>query len=188
FSNYFLVSLGAESWRWMLGVQVIPAASYFLLLLLVPESPRWLLSKGREQSALSVLAQVHGSAAAQRELADIQATLVSKSRQFAVRELMTARLRRVLIFGFGIAFFQQATGINAVFYYLPTIFAQAGGGLSTAFGQSVFVDRVNVAIALVATSRIARLGREPLLCVGVAGMMLSLLTISWAFYAAHASH
>jgi MFS family permease len=60
FSNYFLVSLGAESWRWMLGVQVIPAALYFLLLVLVPESPRWLLSKGREQGALAVLAQVHG--------------------------------------------------------------------------------------------------------------------------------
>jgi len=187
FSNYFLVSLGAQSWRWMLGVQVIPAALYFLLLLLVPESPRWLLSKGREQRALAVLAQVHGSAAAQRQLADIQASLVSKSRRFALRELLTGRLRQVLIFGFGIAFFQQATGINAVFYYLPTIFAQAGGGLSTAFGQSVFVGLVNVAMTFVAIWLIDRLGRKPLLCVGVAGMMLSLLTISWAFYAAHAA-
>jgi sugar porter (SP) family MFS transporter len=186
FSNYFLVSLGAESWRWMLGVQVIPAALYFLLLVLVPESPRWLLSKGREQSALAVLTQVHGSAAAQRELADIQASLVSKSRRFALRELLTGRLRQMLIFGFGIAFFQQATGINAVFYYLPTIFAQAGGGLSTAFGQSVFVGFVNVAMTFVAIWLIDRLGRKPLLCIGVAGMMLSLLSISWAFYAAHA--
>jgi sugar porter (SP) family MFS transporter len=187
FSNYFLVSLGADSWRWMLGVQVIPAASYFLLLLLVPESPRWLLSKHREQSALAVLAQIHGSAAAQRELADIQASLVGTSRQFAVRQLMTGRLRRVLIFGFGIAFFQQATGINAVFYYLPTIFAQAGGGLSTAFGQSVFVGLVNVGMTFVAIWLIDRLGRKPLLCIGVTGMTLSLLTISWAFYTAHAS-
>jgi sugar porter (SP) family MFS transporter len=187
FSNYFLVSLGPESWRWMLGVQVIPAALYFLLLLLVPESPRWLLSKRREQSALAVLTQVHGSAAAQRELADIQATLISKPRQFAVRELLAGRLRRVLIFGLGIAFFQQATGINAVFYYLPTIFAQAGGGLSTAFGQSVFVGLVNVGMTFVAIWLIDRLGRKPLLCVGVTGMTLSLLTISWAFYTAHAS-
>jgi sugar porter (SP) family MFS transporter len=187
FSNYFLVSLGAQSWRWMLGVQVVPAALYFLLLLLVPESPRWLLSKRREQDALAVLAQVHGSAAAQRELADIQATLVSNARQFAVRELLTGRLRRVLIFGFGIAFFQQATGINAVFYYLPTIFAQAGGGLSTAFGQSVFVGLVNLGMTFLAIWLIDRLGRKPLLCIGVAGMMLSLLTISWAFYSAHAS-
>ncbi|HEV7446217.1 MAG TPA: sugar porter family MFS transporter [Steroidobacteraceae bacterium] len=187
FSNYFLVSLGAESWRWMLGVQVIPAAVYFLLLILVPESPRWLLSKGREQSALAVLEQVHGSAAAQRELADIQASLGSKSRQFTLRALLSGRLRRVLIFGFGIAFFQQATGINAVFYYLPTIFAQAGGGLATAFGQSVFVGFVNVGMTFVAIWLIDRLGRKPLLCIGVAGMTVSLLTISWAFYTAHAA-
>jgi len=181
------VSLGAQSWRWMLGVQVIPAALYFLLLLLVPESQRWLLSKRREQSALAVLSQVHGSAAAQRELADIKASLSGQSRQFGLRELFTGRLRRVLIFGFGIAFFQQATGINAVFYYLPTIFAQAGGGLSTAFGQSVFVGLVNLGMTFIAIWLIDRLGRKPLLCIGVAGMMLSLLTISWAFYSAHAS-
>jgi MFS transporter, SP family, arabinose:H+ symporter len=187
FSNYFLMSLGAESWRWMLGVQVIPAALYFLLLLLVPESPRWLLSKGREQSALAVLAMVHGSAAAQRELADIQATLVSRVRQFALTDLLSGRLRRVMIFGLGIAFFQQATGINAIFYYLPTIFAQSGGSLSTAFGQSVFVGFVNVGMTFVAIWLIDRLGRKPLLCIGVAGMTLSLLTISWAFHTAHAS-
>src|SRR5882672_1878583 len=76
FSNYFLLSLGTESWRWMLGVQAVPAGLYFLLLTLVPESPRWLLSKRREQSALAVLSQVHGSAAAHRELEIIQAHLV----------------------------------------------------------------------------------------------------------------
>ena len=187
FSNYFLMSLGPQSWRWMLGVQVVPATLYFLLLLLVPESPRWLLSKRREQSALAVLSQVHGSVAAQRELADIKSSLGSKSRQFSVRELFTGRLRRVLIFGFGIAFFQQATGINAVFYYLPTIFAQAGGGLATAFGQSVFVGLVNLGMTFLAIWLIDRLGRKPLLCIGVAGMMVSLLTISWAFYSAHAA-
>src|SRR5438105_5781246 len=96
-------------------------------------------------------------------------------------------MRQVLIFGLGIAFFQQATGINAVFYYLPTIFAQAGGGLSTAFGQSVFVGLVNLAMTFVAIWLIDRLGRKPLLCVGVAGMTLSLLTISWAFYTPHAA-
>ena len=89
-----------------------------------------------------------------------------QSRRFALRELLTGRLRRVMIFGFGIAFFQQATGINAVFYYLPTIFAQAGGGLSTAFGQSVFVGLVNVGMTFVAIWLIDRLGRKPLLCVG----------------------
>jgi len=153
FSNYFLLSLGADSWRWMLGVQAVPAGIYFLLLTLVPESPRWLLSRGS----------------------------VAKSRHFGVRELLTGRLKRVMIFGLGIAFFQQATGINAIFYYLPTIFAQSGGGLSTAFAQSVLVGLVNVGMTFVAIWLIDRLGRKPLLIFGLTGMTLSLLTIFWAF-------
>src|SRR5882672_8661274 len=162
FSNYFLLSLGADNWRWMLGVDAVPAATYILLLLLVPESPRWLLSKGRKEAALAVLAGGHGSATAHRELELIQANLSTKSRYFGVRELLTGRLRRVMIFGFGIAFFQQATGINAIFYYLPTIFAQSGGGLSTSFAQSVFVGLVNVGMTFVAIWLIDRLGRKPL--------------------------
>jgi sugar porter (SP) family MFS transporter len=187
FSNYFLLSLGADSWRWMLGVQVIPAVVYFLLLLLVPESPRWLLNKGREASARAVLTAIHGAAAAERELADIQASLAGTIRKFALRQLLTGRLRRVMIFGFGIAFFQQATGINAIFYYLPTIFAQSGGELSSAFGQSVFVGLVNVGMTVLAIWLIDRLGRKPLLTIGVAGMAVSLLTISWAFNSSHAA-
>jgi sugar porter (SP) family MFS transporter len=183
FSNYVLLSLGAGSWRWMLGVQVIPAAAYFLLLLLVPESPRWLLSRSRDASARAVLERVHGSARAERELLEIQASLASQARRFAWRELLTGRLRKLMLFGFGIAFFQQATGINAIFYYLPTIFAQSGGGLSSAFGQSVFVGLVNVGMTVVAIWLIDRLGRKPLLCIGIAGMTVALLTIAWAFHA-----
>lgn len=186
FSNYFLLSLGAASWRWMLGVQAVPAAIYFLLLILVPESPRWLLSKGREEGARAALAAVHGLAVAQRELELIRANLVQKSHHFGIRELLTGRLKRVMIFGFGIAFFQQATGINAIFYYLPTIFAQSGGGLSTAFAQSVLVGLVNVGMTFVAIWLIDRLGRKPLLSIGLTGATLALLTISWAFHAASA--
>jgi MFS transporter, SP family, arabinose:H+ symporter len=194
FSNYFLLSLGANNWRWMLGVQAVPAALYFALLTLVPESPRWLLSKGRDAAARATLAAVHGPAAA-RELDLIQATLAEKSRHFGIRELFTGRLKRVLIFGLGIAFFQQATGINAIFYYLPTIFAQSGGELSTSFAQSVLVGLVNVGMTFVAIWLIDRLGRKPLLVIGLAGATLSLLTISWAFHAqgplgvdSHVSH
>jgi sugar porter (SP) family MFS transporter len=186
FSNYFLLSLGPQCWRWMLGVQTIPAAAYFLLLLLVPESPRWLLSKSREQSARAVLELVHGPAAAERELLDIRASLGKQARRFALRELLTGRMRKVMIFGLGIAFFQQATGINAVFYYLPTIFSQSGGELSSAFGQSVFVGLVNVGMTVVAIWLIDRLGRKPLLCMGITGMALALLTIGWAFHTAQA--
>jgi MFS transporter, SP family, arabinose:H+ symporter len=188
FSNYFLLSLGADSWRWMLGVQTVPAALYFLLLILVPESPRWLLGKGREERALAALAAVHSPADSRRELEIIKAHLVDKSRRFGPRELLTGRLKRVMIFGLGIAFFQQATGINAIFYYLPTIFASSGGELSTSFAQSVLVGLVNVGMTFVAIWLIDRLGRKPLLGIGLTGMTVSLLTICWAFHpAAHAS-
>jgi sugar porter (SP) family MFS transporter len=183
FSNYFLLSLGSNNWRWMLGVQAVPAALYFALLTLVPESPRWLLSRGRDAAARAALTGVHGPAAAARELEVIQATLAEKSRHFGIRELFTGRLKRVLIFGLGIAFFQQATGINAIFYYLPTIFAQSGGELSTSFAQSVLVGLVNVGMTFVAIWLIDRLGRKPLLVIGLVGATLSLLTISWAFHA-----
>jgi sugar porter (SP) family MFS transporter len=188
FSNYFLLSLGADSWRWMLGVQTVPAALYFLLLILVPESPRWLLGKGRQERALAALTAVHGPAVSRRELEIIKAHLVDKSRHFGPRELLAGRLKRVMIFGLGIAFFQQATGINAIFYYLPTIFASSGGELSTSFAQSVLVGLVNVGMTFVAIWLIDRLGRKPLLGVGLTGMTVSLLTICWAFHpAAHAS-
>jgi sugar porter (SP) family MFS transporter len=183
FSNYFLLSLGQESWRWMLGVQVVPASVYFLLLALVPESPRWLLSRGREQRALAVLASVHGSAAAQRELRDIQANLLHEPRRSSILDLFAGRLRWLMMLGFGLAFFQQATGINAIFYYLATIFGQSGGSLASAFGQSVFVGLVNVGMTLVAMWLIDRLGRKPLLCIGIVGMAASLLTIAGVFHA-----
>jgi len=195
FSNYVLLSAGANNWRWMLGVQAVPATLYFALLTLVPESPRWLLSKGRDAAARATLAVLHGPAVAVSELHLIQATLAEKSRQFGIRELFTGRLKRVLIFGLGIAFFQQATGINAIFYYLPTIFAQSGGELSTSFAQSVLVGLVNVGMTFVAIWLIDRLGRKPLLVIGLVGATFSLLTISWAFHAqgplgvaAHVSH
>jgi MFS transporter, SP family, arabinose:H+ symporter len=181
FSNYFLLSLGADSWRWMLGVQCIPAALYFLLLTLVPESPRWLMSKGRSADARRVLESVHGPAAAE-ESARIAESLAMTSRRVGLGELFGGNLRGVMLFGLGIAFFQQASGINAIFYYLPTIFAQAGGELSSSFAQSVLVGLVNVGMTFVAIWLIDRLGRRPLLSFGVAGMAISLLAISWAFH------
>ena len=184
FSNYFLLSLGANSWRWMLGVQALPATVYFVLLTRVPESPRWLLGKGREAGARAALAAVHGLGACARELDVMQANLSEKLRHSGIRELLTGRLKRVMIFGLGIAFFQQATGINAVFYYLPSIFASSGGELARSFAQSVLVGLVNVGMTFVAIWSIDRLGRKPLLMIGLAGATASLLAISWAFHAA----
>ncbi|MGH8174725.1 MAG: sugar porter family MFS transporter [Steroidobacter sp.] len=181
FSNYFLLGVGEHNWRWMLGVQTLPAALYFVLLWLVPESPRWLLMKGRNDQALDILSRVDGMQQAQENLQQIRQSLASKTISRGFRGLLDPRIRFIMLIAFGLAFFQQITGINAIFYYLPTIFAQAGDGVSDAFRQAVLVGLVNVGMTIVAIRLIDRLGRKPLLTIGVAGMALSLLTISWAF-------
>lgn len=181
FSNYFLLNLGEHNWRYMLGVQMIPALLYFTLLWFVPESPRWLLLKGRDEEALRVLRQVSAEQQAQDNLQQIRQSLNTKSVSRGFRGLLDSRVRLIMTIALGLAFFQQITGINAIFYYLPTIFAQAGGGVDDAFRQAVMVGVVNVAMTFVAIWLIDRIGRKPLLIVGIAGMALSLFAISWAF-------
>lgn len=148
FSNDLILSSGAGSWRWMLGVEAIPALLFLVLLTTVPESPRWVAGRTGSWSAL-----------------------------------FGRRMRFVMIFAAGLAFFQQITGINAVLYYLPTIFAQAGGGLASAFRQAAAVGAVNLIMTLVAMRWIDRLGRKPLLVAGTSGMAAALLAIGWAFRA-----
>jgi MFS transporter, SP family, arabinose:H+ symporter len=148
FSNDLILSIGAGSWRWMLGVEAIPALIFLVLLTTIPESPRWLLAPRRSGSWPALFGR---------------------------------RMRFVMVFAAGLAFFQQITGINAVLYYLPTIFAQAGGGLQTAFHQAAIVGAVNFAMTIVAMRWIDRLGRKPLLVVGTSGMAVALLAIGWAF-------
>jgi MFS transporter, SP family, arabinose:H+ symporter len=181
FSNYLLLGVGDDNWRWMLGVQMIPAALYFILLLLVPESPRWLLLKGRDAEALQVLVRAVGEGEAQENLRLIRASLVSKPASRGFRGLLDRRVRFVMLVALGIAFFQQITGINAIFYYLPTIFTQAGGGVNDAFRQAVLVGLVNLGMTFVAIWLVDRIGRKPLLIAGTTGMAISLFVISWAF-------
>ena len=148
---------------------------------MIPESPRWLLMKGRDDQALEVLSRVGNPEQAQESLRQIRASLAGKGEARGFRALLDPRIRFIMLIALGLAFFQQITGINAIFYYLPTIFEQAGGGTSAAFRQAVLVGVVNVVMTVVAIWLIDRLGRRPLLAIGVAGMAVSLLTIAWAF-------
>ena len=182
FSNYFLLGLGDNCWRWMLGVEAIPAALYFFLLFFVPESPRWLFGKGREDQALKIFTKVAGPEHAAEELRSIRQNAAEHVAGVGAGALFSRRMRFVMLIALTIAFFQQITGINAVFYYLPTIFTQAGGGTNAAFKQAVIVGLVNLGMTFVAIKWIDRLGRKPLLVIGAAGMAISLLTCSWAFH------
>jgi len=181
FSNDLILTTGPGSWRWMLGVEAIPALVFLALLTTVPESPRWLLARGRRREALEVMRAVRGREA-DEELRDIQLAPQAR-RPGSWSALFGRRLRFVMVFAAGLAFFQQITGINAVLYYLPTIFAQAGGGLESAFRQAAIVGAVNFAMTIVAMRWIDRLGRRPLLVVGTSGMAAALLAIGWAFRA-----
>lgn len=182
FSNYFLLNAGDNNWRWMLGMDAIPAVLYFFLLFAVPESPRWLFGKGRQEQAKEILIKSCGATQAEEELCNIRHSFAEKAPRIRVGGLFSRKMRFVMFIALGIAFFQQITGINAIFYYLPTIFAQAGGGTNAAFKQAVLVGLVNLAMTFVAIRFIDRLGRKPLLVIGVTGMAVSLLMCSWAFH------
>jgi MFS family permease len=182
FSNYFLLDSGDNNWRWMLGVEAIPAVLYFFLLFVVPESPRWLFGKGQTERAKEILTKACGAEQAEEELKNIRQSFAEKSSGVSLGGLFGRRMRFIMFIALAIAFFQQITGINAIFYYLPTIFVQAGGGVNAAFKQAVLVGLVNLGMTLVAIRFIDRLGRKPLLIIGSAGMAISLLTCAWAFH------
>jgi MFS family permease len=184
FSNYFLLRVGDNAWRWMLGVEAIPSILYILLLFMVPESPRWLWRKGEESRAREILERAAGTDGVAEEIESIRGSFARKESKVSLAGLFSGRMRYVMLIALTIAFFQQITGINAIFYYLPTIFSQAGGGVNAAFKQAVLVGLVNLGMTFVAMWLIDRLGRKPLLVIGATGMAISLLTCAWAFQTA----
>ncbi len=186
FSNYFVLRLvqdPAVNWRVMLGVGTIPALLYLLLLLIVPESPRWLVQRGRDEEALAIMKRVGGEEHAASEYQQIKKSLASHtaSEGAAFGELLSKRMRFVMFIGLVIAFFQQVSGINAILYYAPMIFEMAGGGKEAAFLQAVILGLVNFGMTIVSMFLIDRLGRKPLLLIGSLLMAVSLLTASFAF-------
>jgi sugar porter (SP) family MFS transporter len=186
FSNYFFQQTIADfdlKWRLMLGVEAIPAILYFILLFFVPRSPRWLLQKALLTEALDVLKKVHGETQANIEYQEITSSLreEKKKEKGNWSDVFSSRMKTVLIIGFGIAFFQQITGINAIFYYAPMIFEMAGGGKDAAFLQAAILGVTNVVMTVVAMFLIDTLGRKPLLYIGATGICISLAIVGFSF-------
>lgn len=201
FSNYLILQLGKAdalitqvlqldelAWRWMLGVEALPALLYLLFLRIVPESPRWLVMQNRQPEATEILNRVQGSSGAQKELANIQNSLRQKRQQFsrtdAVKALFGPSMRLVLTIGLSVAVLQQITGINSVFFYAPMIFEQSGIGTDASFMQAVLVGLTNLIFTLVALALIDKLGRKPLLGVGVLGIAGCMFLLAWSFHTA----
>lgn len=186
FSNYYFQQTIADpdlKWRIMLGIEAVPAILYLALLFTVPRSPRWLMQKDKSDEAMSVLVKVHGKAQSLIEYQEIDRSLKEEVNRDKARwtDVFSARMKTVLIIGFGIAFFQQITGINAIFYYAPMIFEMAGGGKDAAFLQAAILGVTNVVMTVVAMFLIDSLGRKPLLYIGAAGICVSLAIVGISF-------
>jgi sugar porter (SP) family MFS transporter len=198
FSNYLILTLGESgsawsealrlgewNWRWMLGIETLPALAYLLALSLVPESPRWLAMRGREAEATEVLSRVAGAGAAAAVLRDVKESIAAEARlgPTSWRALLHPSLRLVMTLGIVIGILQQVSGINAVFFYAPMIFEKSGIGTNAAFMQAALVGLVNLVFTVVAMAVIDRLGRRPLLAFGLSGIAVCMLVLAWGFSA-----
>lgn len=186
FSNYLLVGMGENNWRWMLLVMAAPAILLFLSLFLVPESPRWLVVRGRNADAHNVLVQTSGKEFAPAELKEIEETLkVQEESKFA--DLLAPKIRPLLFIGIMLAIFQQITGINTIMYYAPKIFANVGQSNDSALLQTILIGGTNLVFTVVAMLVIDRFGRKLLIVAGSAGMMAMLAGLSYLYFTGHAS-
>ncbi|MET1056301.1 MAG: sugar porter family MFS transporter [Pedobacter sp.] len=168
-----------EVWRAMLGLGALPAGVFLLSLLLVPESPRWLLLKGKEQKAADILTKIDGREAAEREIRAFKAQ--GDDSDGSIRELFRPVYRKALWIGLLLPFLSQVCGINAVIYYGPRILEQAGFTLNNALGGQVTIGLVNVVFTFVAIFTVDKWGRRPLLFAGVGGAVAALLIIGALF-------
>jgi SP family arabinose:H+ symporter-like MFS transporter len=191
-SNYFFNKYTASEttfltdqnvWRWMLGVELIPAVCYFIFLFFVPKSPRWLYLKGNFEEAKKVLTQIHGVERGRLEIEIIDSNIHADKNKAALKlkDLLKPSLRFILIVGLIIGVLQQITGINAVYFYATSIFKQTGIGTDAAFSSGVLLSTISVLFTFVAIYLIDRMGRRPLLLIGTAGIAVSLLLCAYGF-------
>jgi SP family arabinose:H+ symporter-like MFS transporter len=196
FTNYLILQLGdsdaawAQSlkfgeynWRWMLGLEAVPAVIYFFALFFVPNSPRWLAMKGRYKEALAIMKKAANEEEAKKIIDSVRESMHSdKSEESSsVKDLLKPSLRLVLSIGLVIGILQQITGINSVFFYAPMIFEQSGIGTDASFVQAILVGLVNLVFTLIAIALIDRLGRKPLLIFGVGGIVITMFLLSYGF-------
>lgn len=175
-SNYLLRNIGEHAWRWMLGVEAIPALIYTIMVFFVPKSPRWLLMKGRNEEVKSVLKSLDSEMEFDQMIH--QHSLGSKK---AVESIFNRKYKVVLWLVFFIAFFNQFSGINALLYYAPRIFEEAGLGRSTALLSGVGIGVTNLLFTIIGMSLIDRIGRKKLMYIGSVGYIFSLGMVALCF-------
>jgi len=180
-SNYLLKGVGGvNDWRYMLGVEAVPAFIYVLMILKVPNSPRWLaLKKQDDGHALKVLNLIFDKDKAIKKLSEIKQDIVTTVKS---EKLFQPKYSKVLWLGFLIAFFNQLSGINFVLYYAPEILERAGLATQESLFSSISIGIVNLIFTVVGVRLIDKLGRRQLMKIGSIGYIISLAMVSWSFY------
>lgn len=177
-SNFLLADSGADAWRWMFSVQAIPAMLFFVALFVVPESPRWLISKNRIEDARHVLTKIGGQVYGDKELASIRESFNTHREQVKLSVLLEKRYFLPVTLGLLVAVFSQVTGYNSLLYYAPLIFKNAGLETGDALFQTLAIGIINCVFTFVAIVTIDKVGRRLLLLSGS-----FLMTVCWALIA-----
>ena len=179
-TNWLLVDIGPNNWRWMFAAEAFPAGVFFIALFLIPESPRWLVKQGMTDKALVILTRVGGRLHAEAEIHEIKSTV--EKEEGSMRDLLKPGLRRILLVGVLLALFAHITGIDTIIYYGPVIFMKAGyETASSALFASVILGITNLIFTFVGISTVDRFGRKPLLLIGLAGMGISIAIVGLTF-------
>jgi SP family sugar:H+ symporter-like MFS transporter len=179
--------LDIEAWRWMYLMQALPAVIFLVALFFIPESPRYLVAKGRNEHALGVLTSLFGTAGGAQKLAEIQATFSADHRPRLADVLTPAGgagflgMRKIVWVGIMLAVFQQLVGINVIFYYGSTLWQLAGFTEADSLMINIVSGAVSIAACFVTIAFIDKIGRKPLLLIGSAGMAVTLFVMVYAF-------
>lgn len=180
FSSYLLDGIGVNNWRWMFASQAAPSLLFGVLLLFVPDTPRWFVWKGRKKEAEAVLMRTSGIAGAKKELWSIEESFRDDTH-VSLKQVFHKVYRPVLLLGILIAVFQQVTGINAILYYAPKIFGEMGLSSSSSLLQTIGIGVVNVISTFIAIGLVDKVGRKRFLLAGSLVMGASLAVIALCF-------
>ncbi|MBP7395837.1 MAG: sugar porter family MFS transporter [Flavobacterium sp.] len=181
FSNYFFEGFSGENdWRWMIGIVALPALIYSVIVIRIPESPRWLiLTKKDDQAGLAVLEMIYAPAQAKESFNEIKKDVITSTK---VDTFFSKKYKFPILLAFLLAFFNQLSGINFILYYAPEILEMAGLGAKESLFNSILIGVTNLVFTLIGMRLIDVLGRKQLMLIGSLGYIISLTMVAFAFY------
>lgn len=187
FVNYLIALQGDANWnlnigwRWMFGSEIIPSILFLIFIFLIPESPRWLIQKGKTTQAITVLQKLNTPEDALQVQNEIQDSLQQEDKS-QWKNLVNPLFKKALFVGIGLSILQQLTGINAILYYAPEIFKSLGSSADVSLLETTILGVVNLIFTLLAIRWVDKLGRKPLLYLGSAGMTIALAAVGLFIY------